>query len=166
MPHSPINLSDFRDSQVEMAEINPLPEFWRAVSRPLSSTQGAGPRRLWSYIPGRKCLLAPENPDASLSNSCPKTQNALSLERAKVRFRREARALANLGSHFQVPQLLDYFTTNGEFYLVQDYIEGETLAQEVRRRGRQKRSQRQAISAGNFASCSIYSPQSNYSSRH
>jgi serine/threonine-protein kinase len=79
----------------------------------------------------------PGEPRCVIKQLCPKTQNPLSLERAKVRFRREARALANLGSHYQVPQLLDYFTTNGEFYLVQDYIQGETLAQEIRRRGRQ-----------------------------
>ncbi|MFM7471155.1 MAG: protein kinase domain-containing protein, partial [Nodosilinea sp.] len=63
------------------------------------------------------------------------------LERAKLRFRREARALASLGSHSQIPRLLDYFTTGGEFYLVQDYIHGQTLAQEVRQQGRQTEAQ-------------------------
>ncbi|MBE9107881.1 serine/threonine protein kinase [Nodosilinea sp. LEGE 07298] len=78
----------------------------------------------------------PGEPYCVIKQLCPKAGSELSLERAKVRFRREARALANLGSHSQIPQLLDYFTTEGEFYLVQDYIHGETLAQEVRRQGR------------------------------
>jgi serine/threonine-protein kinase len=78
----------------------------------------------------------PGEPYCVIKQLCPKAGSELSLERAKVRFRREARALANLGSHSQIPQLLDYFTTGGEFYLVQDYIHGETLAQEVRRVGR------------------------------
>ncbi|MGG6238941.1 protein kinase domain-containing protein [Nodosilinea sp. AN01ver1] len=78
----------------------------------------------------------PGEPYCVIKQLCPKAGSELSLERAKVRFRREARALASLGSHSQIPQLLDYFTTGGEFYLVQDYIHGETLAQEVRRQGR------------------------------
>ncbi len=78
----------------------------------------------------------PGEPYCVIKQLCPKASSELSLERAKVRFRREARALANLGSHSQIPQLLDYFTTGGEFYLVQEYIHGETLAQEVRRVGR------------------------------
>lgn len=85
--------------------------------------------------------LIPGEPYCVIKQLCPKSQNELSLERAKVRFRREARALANLGSHSQVPQLLDYFTINGEFYLVQDYIQGETLAQEIRRMGRHTEAQ-------------------------
>jgi serine/threonine protein kinase len=85
--------------------------------------------------------LLPGDPYCVIKQLCPKTQNDLSLERAKVRFRREARALANLGSHSQIPQLLDYFTTKGEFYLVQDYICGETLSQEVKRQGRQTEAQ-------------------------
>jgi serine/threonine protein kinase len=85
--------------------------------------------------------LLPGEPYCVIKQLSPKTQNNLAMERAKVRFRREARALANLGSHSQIPQLLDYFTVNEEFYLVQDYIHGETLSQEVRRQGRQTEAQ-------------------------
>jgi serine/threonine-protein kinase len=80
--------------------------------------------------------LLPGEPYCVIKQLCPKASSDPSLERAKVRFRREARALASLGSHSQIPQLLDYFTTGGEFYLVQEYVHGETLAQEVRRAGR------------------------------
>ncbi|TVP66782.1 MAG: serine/threonine protein kinase [Leptolyngbya sp. LCM1.Bin17] len=85
--------------------------------------------------------LLPGEPYCVIKQLCPKARNELTLERAKVRFRREARTLASLGSHSQIPQLLDYFTTNGEFYLVQDYVHGETLSQEVRRQGRQTEAQ-------------------------
>lgn len=85
--------------------------------------------------------MLPGSPACVIKQLCPKTQNPMSLERAKVRFRREARALANLGSHSQIPQLLDYFTLDGEFYLVQEYIEGETLARMVRRQGRYTEAQ-------------------------
>lgn len=85
--------------------------------------------------------LLPGSPLCVIKQLCPKTQNPMSLERAKVRFRREARILANLGSHSQIPQLLDYFTLNGEFYLVQEFIQGATLAHEVRSRGRQNEVQ-------------------------
>lgn len=83
----------------------------------------------------------PAQPYCVIKQLRPKTRNQGSLERAKVRFRREAKALASLGSHSQIPRLLDYFTTGGEFYLVQDYIQGQTLAQEVRQRGRQTEAQ-------------------------
>jgi serine/threonine protein kinase len=66
---------------------------------------------------------------------CPRTTNSKSWERACQRFEKEAKTLAQLGSHSQVPMLLDYFESNGEFYLVQEYVRGYTLAQEVKRNG-------------------------------
>ncbi|HIK46889.1 MAG TPA: serine/threonine protein kinase, partial [Leptolyngbyaceae cyanobacterium M65_K2018_010] len=86
-------------------------------------------------------LTLPGQPYCVIKQLCPKTKSEVSLQRAKVRFRREARTLASLGSHSQIPRLVDYFTIEGEFYLVQDYIQGQTLAQEVRQRGRQTEAQ-------------------------
>ena len=63
---------------------------------------------------------------------------------AKVRdlFHREAEFLAELGEHDQIPKLYDFFelSTNENtqqqwFYLVQEYINGETLDQELIRKG-------------------------------
>lgn len=83
----------------------------------------------------------PSQPYCVIKQLSPRTSNTLSLDRAKVRFRREAKILATLGSHSQIPALLDYFTIRGEFYLVQEYIQGQTITQEVRQQGRQTEAQ-------------------------
>ena len=72
---------------------------------------------------------------------CPKVQNPMALERAKRRFRQEAKVLAKVGSHSQIPRLLDYFTINQDFYLVQEYIQGDVLTKELRRHGVQSELQ-------------------------
>ena len=57
------------------------------------------------------------------------------LQMARDLFEREARTLGKIGNHPQIPQLLDYFEANQEFYLVQEYVSGATLQQEVKREG-------------------------------
>lgn len=50
----------------------------------------------------------------------------------KQRFEREAVILEELGGlTTQIPSLYAYFTEAGKFYLVQEYVEGETIAQKV-----------------------------------
>ncbi len=41
--------------------------------------------------------------------------------------------LKNLSQHPQIPQLLDFFECDREFYLVREYIQGETLAKKIER---------------------------------
>ncbi|MEG4440265.1 bifunctional serine/threonine-protein kinase/ABC transporter substrate-binding protein [Microcoleus sp. AT9_B5] len=54
------------------------------------------------------------------------------LERAKQRFEREASALRRLlGKNSRIPELFDRFEENDYFYLVQEYIEGHPLSQEL-----------------------------------
>ncbi|BAW97053.1 serine/threonine-protein kinase [[Synechococcus] sp. NIES-970] len=43
------------------------------------------------------------------------------------RFQREAVLLEELGSYPQIPSLYAYFEEDGKFYLVQEYVEGQTL---------------------------------------
>lgn len=43
----------------------------------------------------------------------------------------EAETLQKLGKHDQIPQLLAYFEQSAEFYLVQEFIEGHPLTQEL-----------------------------------
>ncbi|PHJ55370.1 serine/threonine protein kinase [Nostoc linckia z18] len=50
---------------------------------------------------------------------------------AKRLFNSEAETLEKLGNHDQIPRLLAYFDENQEFYLVQEYVEGHTLAEEL-----------------------------------
>ncbi|MDY6936055.1 MAG: serine/threonine-protein kinase [Cyanobacteriota bacterium] len=57
------------------------------------------------------------------------------LERARTLFRREATTLGKIGNHPQLPGLLDYFEIDNQFYLVQEYVQGLTLKQEVKRYG-------------------------------
>jgi serine/threonine protein kinase len=53
------------------------------------------------------------------------------LQIAKRLFDSEAKTLHQLGSHAQIPQLLAHFEENGEFYLVEEYIEGTSLYHEL-----------------------------------
>ncbi|MEM9805933.1 MAG: serine/threonine-protein kinase, partial [Cyanobacteria bacterium P01_D01_bin.56] len=82
--------------------------------------------------------MLPGSPLCVIKQLFPKVSHPIALERAKQRFRREARILGRLGSHSQLPMLLDYFTFKGEFFLVQEYIHGDTLSREVRKGGAQK----------------------------
>ncbi|MBW4673964.1 MAG: serine/threonine protein kinase [Desmonostoc geniculatum HA4340-LM1] len=82
-----------------------------------------------------KNALLPGNPLCVIKQLSPKVTSPQSWQRACTRFEKEAQTLALLGSHSQIPMLLDYFQVNREFYLVQEYIPGLTLAREVRRTG-------------------------------
>ncbi|MGC1244671.1 MAG: tetratricopeptide repeat protein [Spirulinaceae cyanobacterium] len=53
------------------------------------------------------------------------------LKIAQRLFENEARILQKLGHHAQIPQLFAYFEEEKEFYLVQEYIAGSSLVEEV-----------------------------------
>jgi serine/threonine protein kinase, bacterial len=57
------------------------------------------------------------------------------LQMARELFEREAKTLGRIGNHPQVPRLLDYFEEQEQFYLVQEYISGSTLQQEIKLNG-------------------------------
>lgn len=57
------------------------------------------------------------------------------IDMARDLFQREAKILGKIGNHPQLPRLLDYFETNQEFFLVQEFINGKTLQQEVKQGG-------------------------------
>ncbi len=50
---------------------------------------------------------------------------------ARHRFQQEAKVLEKLSQHDQIPQLLAYFEENREFYLVESYISGHSLTDEI-----------------------------------
>lgn len=82
-----------------------------------------------------KDMNLPDTPWCAIKQLCPKVSNREALKRARKCFDREAKILSQLGTHDRIPQLLDYFEEDGEFYLVQEYIQGMTLTKEVRRNG-------------------------------
>jgi eukaryotic-like serine/threonine-protein kinase len=54
------------------------------------------------------------------------------LEIAKRFFNNEAQVLYNLGDrHSQIPRLLAHFEENSQFYLVQDFVDGQDLSKEI-----------------------------------
>ena len=76
-------------------------------------------------------LKRPGNPICVVKQLKPKSSESEVLHKARELFDREAKTLEKLGEHPQIPRLLAYFQEDNEFYLVQEYIEGETLLVEL-----------------------------------
>jgi serine/threonine-protein kinase len=77
----------------------------------------------------------PGHPPCVIKQLRPATTGSHILPMARELFEREARTLGKIGNHPQVPRLLDYFEDNQQFYLVQEYISGSTIQQEIKRSG-------------------------------
>ncbi|MCU0545452.1 MAG: serine/threonine protein kinase [Oscillatoriaceae cyanobacterium Prado104] len=58
-----------------------------------------------------------------------------SAEKAAQLFQQETAQLETLGKHPQIPELLAHFETDGRQYLVQEFIDGKNLAQELAQKG-------------------------------
>ncbi len=71
----------------------------------------------------------PSKPRCVIKQFLPITQNPRSLKKAAELFEQEAVRLEELGEHPQIPELLAHFTLNGQQYLVQEFIDGKTLAE-------------------------------------
>jgi CHASE2 domain-containing sensor protein len=61
----------------------------------------------------------------------PNNQDADFLKVARRLFDTEVETLRRLGQHEQIPALLDSFEEDGEFYFVQEYIDGFPLSEEI-----------------------------------
>lgn len=59
----------------------------------------------------------------------PPSQNPRMMAEIEERFHREAKTLARLGQHPQIPYLFDHFHSEDKFYLIQEYIDGEDLSE-------------------------------------
>lgn len=67
----------------------------------------------------------------------PVINNAEMSQLTEERFAREAAILEDLGEHnSQIPKLYAYFSDKKQFYLIQEYIEGETLTKVVEKQGK------------------------------
>ena len=75
-----------------------------------------------------------------LNESCvvkqlaPKTQQITVLNKAVELFEEEAKRLQELGKHPHIPTLLAYFQQDNYLYLVQEFIDGQNLLQELQQR--------------------------------
>ncbi len=76
-------------------------------------------------------LFLPGQPKCVVKQFKPLATDPIALQVARRLFDTEAQILHQLGTHPQIPQLFAYFEENQEFYLVQEYIEGENLAEEL-----------------------------------
>jgi serine/threonine-protein kinase len=72
----------------------------------------------------------PEYPKCVVKHLRKSSNNPEFLNNARRLFRTEAETLERLGEHNQIPRLLAYFEEWGEFYLVQEYIQGHPLSTE------------------------------------
>lgn len=75
------------------------------------------------HLPGAPCCV--------VKRLQPRTSDSISLDSARRLFNAEAEALYELGSHDRIPRLLAHFEENAQFYLVQEYIEGPLLTEEI-----------------------------------
>lgn len=77
----------------------------------------------------------PSHPPCVIKQFLPQAQGTSTLQKAAELFDREAVRLDQLGKHPQIPDLLAYFSQDGQQYLVQEFIEGQDLAQELANQG-------------------------------
>ncbi|MEO0541951.1 MAG: protein kinase, partial [Cyanobacteria bacterium P01_A01_bin.105] len=75
------------------------------------------------------------NPECVVKQLRPASQDTSFLKVARRLFETEVVTLQRLGEHNRIPQLLDSFEDGDEFYLVQEFIDGEILSDEIQRLG-------------------------------
>ncbi len=83
----------------------------------------------------------PSKPRCAIKQFFPLSQGTSSAEKAAELFNREAARLDELGKHPQIPELLAHFQQERYQYLVQEFIEGQNLEQELARNGAFSESQ-------------------------
>lgn len=78
-----------------------------------------------------KDIYRPSNPTCVVKHFKPASSDLSFLQIAQRLFQTEAEILDKLGHYNQIPQLLAYFEEEQNFYLVQEYIEGQPLSAEM-----------------------------------
>ena len=77
-------------------------------------------------------LHLPGNPQCVVKQLKPRMTDPEALQAARRLFDTEAEALYNLGNHEQIPRLFAHFEEGQDFYLVQEFIEGQVLSRELK----------------------------------
>lgn len=83
----------------------------------------------------------PSKPQCVIKQFFPSAQGTSNLQKAAELFNQEAVQLDELGKHPQIPALMAYFTQDNWQYLVQEFIDGSTLAEELIQKGAFNESQ-------------------------
>lgn len=73
----------------------------------------------------------PSKPPCVIKQFLPQTKGMKTLEKAAQLFEQEAIRLDDLGKHDQIPELLAYFQHNGRLYLIQEFVDGQNLTEEL-----------------------------------
>lgn len=73
----------------------------------------------------------PGNPVCVVKQLKPTSDDPKTLQVARRLFASEAQVLQQLGNHDQIPRLLAYFEENQEFFLVQEFVDGESVSKEL-----------------------------------
>lgn len=77
----------------------------------------------------------PSMPLCVIKQFYPQAQGTGTLAKAIELFNHEAMRLEELGKHRQIPELLAYFTQDDRQYLLQEFIDGLNLSQELQQNG-------------------------------
>lgn len=77
----------------------------------------------------------PSKPPCVIKQFDSREQGTRNHDRADRLFRQEAERLEQLGKHPQIPDLLAHFEWNGRQYLIQEFIDGRNLEQELQEDG-------------------------------
>ncbi len=79
----------------------------------------------------------PSKPKCVIKQCSPQLEGSdtAGLAKAEALFAEEAKHLEQLGHHAQIPELYAYFMVEGKQYLVQEYVRGQTLTQELATEG-------------------------------
>ncbi|MGD1807798.1 SUMF1/EgtB/PvdO family nonheme iron enzyme [Dapis sp. BLCC M126] len=77
----------------------------------------------------------PSKPFCVIKQFFSQAQETQTLSKAAELFAQEAERLDGLGRHPQIPELLAYFTQDNRQYLVQEFIDGQNLQQELEESG-------------------------------
>ena len=123
----PLNPRDTSVCQSCGTEIQPLLRNRYRIIRPLGSGGF-----------GRTFLAEDEdklNEPCVVKQLVPQVQGTKAVQKATQLFQEEARRLQQLGEHPQIPTLYAYFEQERYLYLVQQWIEGQTLQQELEQQG-------------------------------
>ncbi|MGL5077773.1 MAG: SUMF1/EgtB/PvdO family nonheme iron enzyme [Waterburya sp.] len=79
--------------------------------------------------------LKPSKPRCVIKQFLPELKSKKAINKAAELFEQEAARLDQLGKHQQIPELLAFFNQEDRKYLIQEFIDGDDLAKELKTKG-------------------------------